>query len=201
MKTKHPRIIAHIPRTFGDLIVFAQTVVKKMTNNPLFKNPTPPLAQVTTSIQALQDAQLDVKTSKGAGPALDKKAQDLVNNIHGLEAYVQGLAAANPDKTDELAAAAGFAVGEHGVHEHAPLSAKMGPGLIVILRALAGDHGSVYEWQWSEDGKTWTAVPSTNHAHTTIAGLTEGKTYQFHVRINKGEVVGDWSQPVSLLVH
>jgi len=202
MKTTHLRIASHIPRTFAELVSYTQTIVTKMTGNRHFPSPTPALAQVKADVAALVDAEATVKTTKGATHARDAKAQAVIHDVHGLEAYVQSVADANPQQAAEIIESAGFATAEHGVHEHAPLTAKMGPGGIVVLRAMAAVARAVYEWQWSADGgKTWTAVPATSHAHTTIPDLAVGTTYEFRVRANHGDVVGDWSQSVSLLVH
>jgi spore coat protein U-like protein len=60
---------------------------------------------------------------------------------------------------------------------------------------------AVYLWDYSLDLKTWTSVPQTMKASTTIAGLTMGQVYyfRFHAQTRKG--VGNYSQVVSLLVH
>ena len=58
-----------------------------------------------------------------------------------------------------------------------------------------------YEWQWSGDGgKTWTNVPATLQAKTTVLGLPSGTVLQFRVRAVTRTGEGDWSQVVSVLV-
>ena len=202
MKTTHTRIAAHIPNAIGELVLHAQAIVKKMTANPHVPSPTPTLAQITADIAALQDAESTVHTSKGATAPRNAKAQVVINGLHALEGCVQAAADADPAQAVEIMTSAGFAPVVHGAHPSAPLTAKMGPGGVVLLRAHAGAARSVYEWQVSSDGgKTWTSLPATNHAHTSDAALAVGTTYSFHVRANKGDVIGDWSQAVTLLVH
>jgi hypothetical protein len=78
----------------------------------------------------------------------------------------------------------------------------MGPGGVVVLRAMAAGKHAAYEWQSSADGaKTWTALPVTTKANASVPGLGVGTTAMFRVRATVNSVAGDWSQPVTLLVH
>ena len=40
-----------------------------------------------------------------------------------------------------------------------------------------------------------------NTANTSVVGLTIGQSYWFRFRGNVGKTVGDWHEPVALLVH
>jgi hypothetical protein len=51
------------------------------------------------------------------------------------------------------------------------------------------------------DGKSWTSVSSTPHAKTDVANLALMTTHWFRVSATIGAEIGEWSQPVSLLVH
>jgi hypothetical protein len=77
------------------------------------------------------------------------------------------------------------------------------PGLVpgtAHLVAKSAGHRSAYEWQYSLDPKTWTAIPVTLQAKTDVGGLTSGTTYAFRVRpvLKAGEAT--WSQVVVRLI-
>jgi hypothetical protein len=67
--------------------------------------------------------------------------------------------------------------------------------------ARAPGHRSAYEWQYSLDQKTCTAMPVTLQAKTDISGLTSGTTYAFRFRpvLKAGEAT--WSQVVVQLIQ
>ena len=80
------------------------------------------------------------------------------------------------------------------------------PGLVHLVAnrsMLVGrtHKGVTINGQWSVDGKTWTSAASTPRVKTDIAGLTLMTTYWFRVSATVGTAIGEWSQPVSLLVH
>lgn len=69
------------------------------------------------------------------------------------------------------------------------------------LAAKAAAQGASYDWEWSSDGgKTWTQVPSTLQAKTTISCLPVATTVLFRFRsvVKTGEA--DWCQPISFVV-
>ena len=78
------------------------------------------------------------------------------------------------------------------------------PGTIsgaVNVVAKAGAARASYDWEWSTDQKTWTTLPSTLQAHTTIQGLVAGTTIYVRHRVVTKAGVGDWSQIVSTMVQ
>jgi hypothetical protein len=72
-------------------------------------------------------------------------------------------------------------------------------------RALAGrtSKKTFFNWQMTSDGgKTFTNLPSTPKAQTSVANLTPLATYGFRVSVtNSDGAAGEWSQIVSFLVH
>jgi hypothetical protein len=74
------------------------------------------------------------------------------------------------------------------------------PGTAHLVAKSAG-HRSAYEWQYSLDQKTWTAMPVTLQAKTDVSGLTSGTTYAFRFRpvLKTGEAT--WSQVVVQLIQ
>jgi hypothetical protein len=203
MKTFHTLVSLHLPRKHSDLIVYANHIVQEMTGKANFPSPTPPLVTVTSHVQALETAETTAKThAKGTADARNLPLQQVVTDLHQLGAYVQTVADSNPNQAAAILTSAGFGTHPHGVHATPDLIAHMGPGGLVLLRAHAVGKRAAYEWQMSTDGgKTWSSLPSTTTAHTSIAGLTFGQTYMFRFRGNLGETTGDWHEPISLLVH
>ena len=203
MNTFHTLVALHAPRKHADFITYARHIVQQITGNPNFPNPTPPLATITAHIDALEAAHTKTKAhAPGATGARDVELQAVMNDLHTLAGHVQATADANPDKALAIITSAGLGTHPHGVHAKPDIRAHMGPGGIVLLHALAAGKGAAYEWQLSPDaGKTWTPQPSTSHAHASIAGLTIGQSYEFRVRANVGDKIGDWHETVAFLVH
>jgi hypothetical protein len=203
MTPAHTLVALNLSNSAVQISAFAKHVVQSMTGNASFPSPTPSLALVTTHIGALDAAEATVKTrAPGSAEARNVALSVVVTDLHGLEGYVQATADASPAEAAAIIESAGMHVKAHGVHAKPDLEASMGPGGIVILRARSAGRPAAYEWQYSLDGgKTWVLFSVTTEAHTTIAGLTVGTTYLFHVRATLGHTVGDWSQSVSLVVH
>ena len=74
------------------------------------------------------------------------------------------------------------------------------PGTAHLVAKSAG-HRSAYEWQYSLDQKTWTAMPVTLQAKTDVSGLAAGTTYAFRFRpvLTAGEAT--WRQVVEPLIQ
>jgi hypothetical protein len=77
---------------------------------------------------------------------------------------------------------------------------------LVILEANRGllnksKKAKFYEWQYTLDGKTFLAAPTTAKVRTSIAGLPPLTTVGFRVRVTDTVTVGEWTQVVSILVQ
>jgi hypothetical protein len=173
---------------------------------------TPPVTMVIFLglIQALEVAQLAAATkAKGLASARNSRRDTLWTAMETLLVYVQGIAN-TVSVTDAITVieSAGLLVAKARVQAKALLQAKLTttPGTVhlvanaTLLRGNTKKH-VVYSWAWSLDGKSWTLVPSTPYARTDIANLTLLTTYWFRVSATVGTAVGEWSQPVSVLVH
>jgi hypothetical protein len=98
---------------------------------------------------------------------------------------------------------AGVALRKAPSHRARAFAAKQGPvsGVAKVVAEAAARRAS-YDWEYSSDGgKTWLTAPSTLQAKTTITGLQPAATVQFRYRAVTRTGEGDWSQPVSLMVH
>jgi hypothetical protein len=56
-----------------------------------------------------------------------------------------------------------------------------------------------FDWQYSVDGIHWCDAGPTNKARLHTDNLTPGTLYYFRFRILMGDVLEDWSDPLTLL--
>ena len=199
-----PTIALALPKIVALLIVFAENIVKRMTGNPYFPAPTPALAALTTAIDELRAAEAAaLARTKGAATVRNQKRTVVVSQLHTLRGYVQTVADADPANAPAIIESSGLAVRKAPTRHTRVLAAK--PGRIsgdATVTAVVAARRASYEWQYSADGgKTWITAPATLQARTTVPGLVPGSTAQFRYRAVTKAGEGDWSQPVSLLVH
>jgi hypothetical protein len=196
-------VVTKLPAPVLELIKTAQAIVTALTGNANFPNPTPTLAAITAAIAALDTAETATKTrAKGTVPVRNAARTTLIADLHAIKSYVQQIADANVDNAEAIITSAGMAVRKPSTRTKAPFAAKAGDvSGTVKLAAKAAAQRASYDWEWSSDGgKTWTQVPSTLQAKTTISGLPVATTVLFRFRfvVKAGE--GDWSQPLSFVV-
>jgi hypothetical protein len=192
-----------LPLPVPQLLKVAQAIIAALTNNALLPNPTPPLAVLTAGVQKLDAAETATKTrAPGTVPLRNMARVALLADLHMLKAYVQQVADANPDNAASVITSAGMTVRKAPLRTKAQFAAKAGPiSGTVHLVAKAAAVRSAYEWEWSADGgKTWTGVPATLQAKTTIIGLPVSTACQFRYKAVTKTGEGDWSLPVVLLV-
>jgi hypothetical protein len=193
-----------LPKAAPALIVYAQGIVTRMTGNPSFPSPTPPLARVTAAIDDLRAAETAALSRiKGAAAARNEKRTALVALLQQLRSYIQATADAGATNGASIIQSAGVAVRKTATRGARTFTARPGPisGTATVVAVSAARRAS-YEWQYSTDGgKTWIAAPSTLQAKTRITGLAQGSTVEFKYRAVTRTGEGDWSQPVSLMVQ
>ena len=201
--TNRSTVTLSLPKSVPALVVYAQGIVKRMTGNASFPNPTPTLAAVTTAVDDLRTAETAVLArTKGAAAERDAKRLALVAALQHLRAYIQVTADADMENGGAIIESAGVAVRKTPTRHARTFAAKPGAvsGVATVVAAAAARRAS-YEWQYSSDGgKTWVTAPSTLQAKTHVSGLQPGSTVSFKYRPVTKTGEGDWSQPVSLLV-
>jgi len=193
-----------IPNKNADVILYANNIVQKMTNNPSFPTPTPTLAALTAAIDDLHSAETAaLSRAKGSATVRDDKRTVLVSLLQQLDGYVQSVADATPENGAAIIESAGLAVRKVTPRGKRTFAATTGPlaGSAVVTAASAGPRSS-YEWQYSTDGgKTWVFAPATTQGSTKVTGLPSGTTVQFrYLAVTPKGGQGDWSPAVSLLV-
>ena len=167
------------------------------------------VALLLTKIKALDTAQQAIATkAKGTIPTRNLAAAALVTTLETNRALVQELVDASPDEAAYIIEAAAMFSKRMREYAKPVLAATQSqPGGLVALvvnvaQITTGIKGKVFfNWESSNDGKTWTAAPSTPHGNTTFAGLTPGVTYSFRACVTARGKTTTWSDAVTLLVR
>jgi len=177
-------------------------VVSGMEANPaFFPAPTPPLAQVKGHLADLSAAQAALKSRTGLRETRDEKQALVVADDRALHAYVQQVARANPAQAEHIAAAAAMSLKKVPTPQKKPLAVKstVSGSAKVVAKATKGAHAN--EWQMSTDGgKTWSDLPTTLQASTTVHNLQVAQVVYFRQRPVLKTGVGDWSQAIAAVV-
>jgi hypothetical protein len=195
--------VFHLPKQVPVLITFAQAIVTAMTGNKFFPTPVPSLAQITQAIADLVTAQTAAQSrTHGAVVVRNEKRLALVTELEQLKSYVQNIADADREQASGIIQSASLSVRKVPVRARATFTAKPGPASgSVLLRTPSAGSRATYAWEVSADGGvTWQAVASTVQTKTTVIGLKAGASYSFRFRAVTKAGLGDWSQPVSLIV-
>lgn len=201
-----PVAVLRFPKRNLGILLFAKAVLAAMTNNASFPSPNPTMANFSSDVTALDQAETAAKTrDAGAVQARNAKRLKVMQDLHYLRDYVQSVVETTQVSNSVAAAmitSAGFGI-KVVTGRYKPAFAVTNavlPGT-VNLAARRVAPSATYYWQWSADGVNWTSAPDTVKASTVISGLTSAHTYSFRFRAlwRKGQT--DWSQVVSVLVH
>jgi len=193
------RLPAHAP----DLIRFARNMVTLMTGNADFASPNPPLATMTSHIDVLDTKEIAAQQRTiGAAAERDVAREVVVNDIHSQGHYVHNVALLNRDRATSLIEGAGLATVRVAVRTKNAIEVKHGlvSGSVLVVAKAAAKRATYY-WQMSTDQKSWTSLPETMKAKTTVTGLTALTTYSFRVRALTASGLTEWSQIVQIIAQ
>ena len=160
--------------------------------------PTPAMLQtaITDYSTALTNQQ---KGNKGSTSAMKDAMHKLMRTLKAIAACVEYLS--NDDETIALSSRLSFKV--RGTRTSAPLSVKYGKVSGSVVLKTQRTRGAGYKWQYSTDPITatsWVDAGDSTLVNHPLSGLTAGKVYWFRVAIVKGNTVGDYGSPVSIMV-
>jgi hypothetical protein len=197
-------VALHKGRSIGSIIALAKAINAAMAaNTTIFPSPNPSVVIFTSDITALDTAETNVRQKlPGAVPIRDEKLMIVVKDLDLLRAYVEQVANASPAQALSIVQAAGMSVRKTTTGTKTDLSVKPGKtsGSVDVVAKLATG-GHAHEWQFSLDGgKTWSALPATLAAKTTLTGLAPGATVSVRHRAITKTGPDDWSQTVSAIV-
>jgi len=175
----------------------------KMTNNANFPNPPVPYATSLAHIDDLDTAeQAALKGPKGSAAERNAKLLVVKGDMRLYKGYVQSIADTNWASSKSVIESAGmYAVALNG-RSKPQLAASYGkiPGTVNLF-AKAAKGTAAYMWQTSLDAKSWSDLPATVKASTTVTGLTPATMCYFRFRTLTSAGLSDWSIVVSIIAH
>jgi len=192
-----------------DKIAKGRQIVTAMTNNARFANPSPPLSDVTTTLDDLERAFALVQAARSEVTtkivSQDNAEGKLDQALTQLAGYVESVAG----KDDTVITSA-------GMDTKAPPSAPTIPTAPQGLGATAGEHEGEINLTWkpvanarsyiiefSLDPATagsWTHSGVATAANKTIFSLTSGKRYWFRVAAVGAVGQSGWSEHATKIV-
>jgi hypothetical protein len=191
----------------------AKLMEKGLAEHPaLFTAPNPPLGVFSAQIALTDQAQVAAdKGGKGMTAARDVQLGLLVGMMGSELVYIQSIAdAGNPDAAVETLLAGGLEVALIGDHTKAILKVSAGAktGSVVLEANATTILGALlhrkhfFNWEYTTDGKTFTALPSTPEAKTLVSGLPPLTTVGFRVSATTSKSnTTPWSAIVNFLVQ
>lgn len=203
--TYGPIATLNLPKQNKALLMFAKAVRDAMKNNANFPDPDPTMATFEADINTFDAAETKAATrAKGSAAARDAAKQVVMNDLFHLCDYVQGVAEKIPNPANAAAVieSAFMTVKKATVRTKPELSAKNTgvPGEVAISAKSVGPM-AVYYWEHSADQVTWSALPETLKASTTMSDLPWAKMHYFRFRTLTPAGKSDYSQSVGLLVQ
>jgi Fibronectin type III domain len=187
-------------------IARARQIVKAMTDNSAsFSNPIPPLADITASIDAVEQANADTlkarALSKQRTAILEEKVDVLDDGMIRLASFVN---AASGGK-EEVILSAGMDV------RTAAVPSNFVPDAPNTITPTMGDHEGEIDLAWNAKqgaqsyivqsspnppkDDSWTQVAVVTASKCTITGLTSGTKYWFRVAAVGSGGQSGWSDP------
>jgi hypothetical protein len=190
---------AHVP----DLIKQGHAIITAMTGNPHFPAAAALLTTAGTALDGLDSAETTALTrAKGTAEARDVALATVKTVLRQLGGEVQTVADGSGDQAEAVILSAGMSVRKVTPRQKQVFEAVQSVSGSVILFGVVVALASAYNWQMSPDGKTFTSLPTTSRAKTTVSGLTPGMTYYFrHEPVLRKDGVAEWSQVISILVR
>lgn len=200
------RIKLNLRQSIPDKLQTGRQIIAAMTNNPNFANPHPPLADISASLTAVDEAykahQIAKTEARAKANVVDDAEIQLDSQLRKLAAYVESIA----DKDETLIASAGM---QTKAFRTTP-STLPAPG---ALSAAAGNHEGEINLTWrkvdnsrsyiiqiSPDPPTadsWGHAETVTIASKTIQNLTSGKKYWFRVAALGSTGQSGWSEPAT----
>jgi len=192
-----------------DKIAKGRQIVTAMTNNTNFPNPSPPLTEITASLDELtqafalvQSAKSEVSTRVVTQDNSEARLDQLLTQLAG---YVESVAG----RDDTL-------ITSVGMETKAVPSAATVPSLPQALAANAGEHEGEINLLWKAVPKarsyiiefsldpatasSWTHVGIATSASKVVTNLTSGKRYWFRVAAVGAGGQSGWSEHATKVV-
>ena len=191
MSTAKKMVVANLPSKVLEVAERGKVIVKEMTGNTFFPSPVPTLAVFTADINALQEAEVNVKFSPEGVAVRDAALETVLADVRRLVNYVQLIADADPDHAEVIINSSGFRIKKtsSGSHEKGYEVESIKTG-VVILTAPANDNKYPYLWEYSTDATVWSFLIVSRLSTAECKTLTPGQLYYFRY-----SVVGEDNTP------
>jgi hypothetical protein len=200
-----PLAVLILPQSAKELLTFGKAVHDAMAGNARFPSPTPPLDVFKANLNAFDDAETKA-AARTTGAVMERNAlaKLVTNDLYHLRDYVQSVAEkiAIPEAAAAVITSAFMSIRKVPQRVMPALTAKNTgvPGQVALAAKTVASRATYY-WEHSLDQETWTGVPETIQASTTVDGLPWAKLSYFRFRALTRAGKGEYSQVVSLLVQ
>jgi hypothetical protein len=178
----------------------------------MFPNPSPTTAAIKGQVVVVNNAEVAAQNrTKGAAEARNVQRNILVRMLYAGAVYIQGVAdqAASWDEAVSILKAGGLVIAGISTYTKGILVVRQGPtpgsavldaNVGVLTAELRGKF--FFNWEYTLDGKTFVALPSTPNHKTQVDNLAPLTNVGFRVSVTDASGTrGEWSQVVSFLVH
>jgi hypothetical protein len=187
------------------MVTYTKHLATCLTGSNTFTNPSPTPATLHALADALLAANVKAK-SRGPGAVAERKAvwRQVEATIDEVVIYVRGVVrtqAPDPATATAMILGTGLAVKKFATFAKPALAAKHGDvssEVWLVARTVAPV--ALYYWEYSADETSWSSVPATMQASTSISGLIPGQIYYFRFRAHTRKGMGDYSDVVRLMV-
>jgi len=191
-----------------DKIAKGRQIVTAMTNNASFPSPTPPLTEVTTRLDELEQAFSLVQSAKS-------EVTTRVANQVNAEARVDQALTQLGGYVESVAGRDHALITSAGMETKAAPSSPTLPGVPQAVTANAGDHDGEINLFWKAvpnarsytidssldpAAGSWTHVGIATSASKVITNLSSGKRYWFRVAAVSAGGQSGWSEHATKVV-
>jgi hypothetical protein len=195
-------VALNFPRSVGDAITYSRRIAGSMDGNAYF--PSPPVAIATLLVHIEELAAAEAMALRGAhGDAALRNVK--LDAVHGdlkqLRSYIEGTAHQHGGDAIAVVSSSGMSVKRSAGPRKALFRIKQRTrsGSVRAEVRHPGKDAS-FDWEYSIDGIHWIDAGRSNKARLDIDNLSPGTLYYFRFRVLTGDVVGDWSDPLTLIV-
>ena len=195
-------VALNFPRTHAAAIFYAKHVAASMQGNPYFPSPTVPLATLLAHIAEAEAAQAATKTgAHGTAADRDAKLLAILVDLRQLRVYIETIANLHAEDAEAVVASSGMSVKRSAGPSKATFAVRQRKvsGSVTLAVRHPGTVTS-FDWQTSTDGERWLDAGRTVQARLDRKELTPGTRYHFRYRTLTRDGLGDWSDPLTLLV-
>jgi hypothetical protein len=196
--------VLKMPGKIGDKIIRALAIVGKLTGNALFPVASWPanivsLAQFTTDVNTLVDAQTAVTNKTGTTAARNEALAVVMKDLKQLKTMVQAKADLTPATAQSIIEGAGYFVKTSTKKEKQQNDALNTEVLGTVL--LTADTPGHHEWEQSKDQVTIIHLPSTSGSRTYVYDLNPGDVLYFrNKKVDTKKSTYNWSPWIKIIV-